>query len=108
MTVTSYHTRACFEAWMNCEDVLLNMTQVQKSISKKITRVVDECALICMSTFHALKSRSINAAQYALLCIGICEECAELCDGLNDESFKHCATICRQCSETMSKLPLSL
>ena len=104
MIVTSHHTKACFDAWINCEDLLVNMTQVQRSISQKITKIVDECALICMSTFHALKSRSVNATKYALLCIGICEECAELCDELNGESFKLCAKTCRKCSETMSAL----
>jgi hypothetical protein len=104
MIVTSHHTQACFDAWINCEDLLVDMVQAPKSISKKITKVVDECALICMSTFHALKSRSVNASRYAMLCIGICEECAELCDALNDENFKQCATVCRQCSETMSAI----
>lgn len=102
--VTSCHTNACFDAWMKCEDVLMNLANVQRSFSKKITKVVDECALICMSTFHALKSKSVNAGNYAMLCIGICEECAELCDELNDEHFKHCASVCRQCSESMSQL----
>jgi hypothetical protein len=89
---------------MKCEDLLVNIAQVQKQLSKKFAKVVDECALICMSTFHALKSQSVNASRYALLCIGICEECAELCDELNDENFKHCAKLCRQCSETMSAI----
>jgi hypothetical protein len=108
MTVTSCHTNACFDAWLHCEDLLANIASAQRSLSKKITKVVDECALICMSTFHALKSHSINASRYAILCIGICEECAEVCDTLQDENFKHCARICRQCSETISGLiPLS-
>jgi hypothetical protein len=108
MIVTSHHTRACFDAWINCEDMLTNMAQVQKRISKQITKVLDECALICMSTFHALKSKSVNAGRYAVLCIGICEECAELCDELGEENFKQCAKVCRECSETMSQLiPLS-
>jgi hypothetical protein len=102
MIATSHHTNACFEAWMNCEDLLVNIAQVPRSVSKQIMKVVDECALICMSTFHALKSKSVNATRFAVLCMGICEECAELCDELNDENFKHCAKICRQCSETMS------
>lgn len=106
MVVTSHHTKACFDAWINCEDLLVNMAQVQKSISKQITKVVDECALICLSTFHALKCRSVNVSRYAVLCIGICEECAELCDELNGESFELCAKACRECSETISKLPL--
>ncbi len=108
MTISSYHTNACFDAWLHCEDLLVNIASAQRSLSKKITKVVDECALICMSTFHALKSRSINASRYAILCIGICEECAEVCDALHGENFKHCAKICRQCSEMISELvPLS-
>jgi hypothetical protein len=108
MVVTSHHTKACFDAWINCEDLLVNMAQVQNSVSKQITKVVDECALICMSTFHALKSQSVNVSRYAVLCIGICEECAELCDELNGENFKECAKACRECSETISQLiPLS-
>ena len=104
MTVTSCHTNACFEAWMNCEDLLTNIVQAQKSLSRKIPKVVDECALICMSTFHALKTRSVNAGRYALLCIGICEECAELCESFNEKQFSECAKICRECSEQMTSI----
>lgn len=104
MIVTSHHTKACFDAWINCEELLSNISQVHRCLSKKITKVVDECALICMSTFHALKSQSVNANRYAILCVGICEECAELCEELNDENFKHCALFCRRCSETMSAI----
>ena len=104
MTVTSCHTKACFNAWMNCEQVLLNIAQAQRNLSKKISKVVDECALICMGTFHALKTESVNLDRYAILCVGICEECAELCDGLNEDSFRQCACVCRQCSQTMSAL----
>ena len=102
--VTSCHTKACFDAWMNCEDLLVNINQVQRSLSRKITRIVDECALICMTTFHALKSHSVNTGKYALLCVGICEECAEVCEQLNDKDFKRCALVCRECSDTLSQL----
>lgn len=104
MTVTSCQTNACFDAWMKCEDLLVNIAQLQKSLSNRITKIIDECALICMSTFHALKTKSVNVNRFAVLCVGICEECAELCDELNDESFRHCARVCRQCSETMSAI----
>jgi hypothetical protein len=107
MIVTSCHTKACFDAWMKCEDLLVNIAQVQRSLSKQITKVVDECALICMSTFHALKNKSVNTSRYAMLCIGICEECAELCEELNEERFKQCALVCRRCSETITALTLS-
>jgi hypothetical protein len=104
MIVTSSHTNACFDAWMNCENLLSTLHVVKNNFSKKVTKVVDECALICMSTFHALKTSSSNTQKFALLCMGICEECAEICDELNGEQFQKCAKVCRECSETMSVL----
>ncbi|MGZ8536648.1 MAG: hypothetical protein ACXWV9_00230 [Flavisolibacter sp.] len=104
MTVTSIHANACFEAWMNCENLLKTLHQVKNTFSKKITKVVDECALICMGTFHAIKTSSVNTQKFALLCMGICEECAEICDELNDEQFQKCAQVCRVCSANMSML----
>lgn len=89
---------------MHCEELLVNIMQVQRSLSRKIGKVVDECALICMTTFHALKTKSVNADRYALLCVGICEECAELCDELNGEIYKKCALACRECSDKISQL----
>jgi hypothetical protein len=104
MTIASCHTQACFDAWIHCEDLLTNMSQFKTSLSKKFFKVVDECALICMGTFHAIKSSSQNISRMALLCVGICEECAELCESLNEEEFLKCAATCRLCSETISQI----
>jgi hypothetical protein len=104
MTVASCHTQACFEAWVNCENLLVSLTRAKSSLSKKITRVIDECALICMGTFHALKNSSVNASRLALLCVGICEECADLCEKLGEDHFRQCARVCRKCSEAISPL----
>jgi hypothetical protein len=104
MTITATHTTACFDAWIKCENLLSSLAEVQHSVSKQITKVVDECALICMGTFHAMKSRSMNINKFALLCVGICEECAEICEQQNTEGFLECARICRECSRSMSNL----
>jgi hypothetical protein len=107
ITVTSYQTQACFDAWIKCENLLTSLAEVRSCFSKKMTKVVDECALICMGTFHAIKSYSPNIGKFALLCVGICEECAEVCEEHNGESFKECARICRECSKTISELAYS-
>jgi hypothetical protein len=107
MTIATSHTKACFDAWINCEELLVNISQLKTSLSRKITKTIDECALICMGTFHALKSSSQNSGRLALLCIGICEECAELCETLHEEKFLECARICRACSQTMTLLSLN-
>jgi hypothetical protein len=104
MIVTSSHTNACFAAWMNCENLLSSLYQTKNTFSKKVTKVVDECALICMGTFHALKTRSVNSQKLAILCMGICEECSEICEELNGDQFQKCAQLCRECSETLSML----
>ncbi len=108
MITATYPANACFDAWIHCEELLRTIGYVPETFSKKITKVVDECALICMTTFHALKAKSVNAGNYALLCMGICEECAELCDELSGTYFRDCAKVCRHCSATMSEIiPLS-
>jgi hypothetical protein len=104
LTISSQHTQACFEAWMNCENLLVKMASLNIHISKKVHKVIDECALICMGTFHALKSCSENTSRFALLCVGICEECAEICEAQVEQDFETCAKACRVCSNTISSL----
>ena len=104
MITASRHSQACFDAWMNCENLLVSHSQVKTSISNKIISVIDECAMICMGTFHAMKTKSTHVNRLAILCVGICEECAEVCEKVPGENFRQCARICRQCSETMTQL----
>jgi len=106
ITITSCHTNACFNAWIKCETLLAEVHSIKKFLSNKVVKVVDECALICMGTFHALKSGSANIQNFALLCVGICEECAEVCEAQYGEDFKACAKICRECSNTLSDFTL--
>jgi hypothetical protein len=102
--VANCPSQACFNAWINCEEMLKQLAEARIRFSIKVTKVIDECALICMGTFHAIKSRSVNTGRMALLCVGICEECAELCETLPEPYFRDCARICRECAETMSLL----
>jgi hypothetical protein len=107
MTITSYQTQACFDAWIKCENLLASIAEVKTCFSRKVSKIVDECAFICMGTFHAIKTYSPNISHFALLCVGICEECAEVCEGQHGESFEECARICRECSKTISQLAFS-
>ncbi|RYZ57150.1 MAG: hypothetical protein EOO14_11340 [Chitinophagaceae bacterium] len=107
LTIKSPHTNACFNAWIKCENLLIELQEVQKFISKKVINVIDECAHICLGTFHALKTGSVNSANMALLCVGICEECAEICEDHNGTAFKECARICRECANRLSDLSLA-
>ena len=86
---------------------MTDLQAIKKFLSNQVLKVVDECALICMGTFHALKSGSVNCQNMALLCVGICEECADICDTQNGMVFKQCAQVCRECANTLSDFTLA-
>lgn len=107
LTIKSIHTTACFDAWINCENLLADIQAIKDFLSKKVVKVIDECAYICMGTFHALKSGSVHCKNMALLCVGICEECAELCEMQNGATFEECAKVCRECADKLSDFTLA-
>jgi hypothetical protein len=104
MKATTYHLETCTEAWLSCEDLLVSLCNTQLSFSKRTTAVLDECAKICLSTLHAIKNKFENINNLALLCVGICEECAEVCERYSGSHFQSCAETCRQCSIAFSDL----
>lgn len=108
LVIKPLHTDVCFNAWINCENLLADLQSIKKYLSKQVINVVDECAHICMGTFHALKTGSVNSRNMALLCVGICEECAEVCEGLNGTSFAQCAQVCRECANHLSDFTLAV
>ena len=107
MIITTTQTQACFDAWIHCETLMESSAKENISLPRQIIKLVDECALICMGTFHAIKSFSPNIRNFALLCVGICEECAERCEQEIDEQLQECARICRRCSKSISELAFS-
>lgn len=107
LTIKSFHTNAAFDAWIKCENLLIDVQSIRSYLSKKVINVLDECAHICLGTFHALKSGSVNSKSMALLCVGICEECAELCETHHGSAFKECALICRECASKLSDFTLA-
>lgn len=107
LTIKSHHTSAAFNAWMKCEHLLIDIQAVRNYLSKKLLNVLDECAHICLGTFHALKTGSVNSKNFALLCVGICEECAEVCETHQGAAFRECAEICRECANRLTDFTLA-
>ena len=107
LTIKTLHTNACFDAWVNCENLSSDLQSIKKFLSRQVIKVVDECAYICMGTFHALMSGSVNSKNMALLCVGICEECAELCEAQYGPVFQQCAKVCRECADRLSDFTLA-
>ncbi|MCW3074489.1 MAG: hypothetical protein JWP69_1558 [Flaviaesturariibacter sp.] len=104
MNTSSHYLNVCADTWMQCESLLQSISQKQTSYSYRTTQVLDECANICLGTMEAVKEGWKDLNQMALLCVGLCEECAEVCERYSDTQFKRCAEFCKQCSATLSQL----
>ncbi len=92
----------CTEAWIQCESLLVQLANKQHSYSKHTIQVIDECAQMCLGASYALKHQFPELNNIALLCLGLCEECAEVCERYNNALFGQCAVACRQCSMLIS------
>lgn len=103
-TLTNHHTQVCLDAWANCENLIKGIGQKSRKLSTHIVNTIAECAQICMGTFYAINANSVNTAKIALLCVGICDECADVCETIDDAVFQQCAQACRSCSSSISDL----
>lgn len=101
------YVKSCIDTWVHCENLLLHLHSQQTSFSKRTLQVVDECANICLGTLEAIKQQTQNLGKIALLCVGICEECAELCERYEQTDFQACALSCRACSKVFAGLAAS-
>ena len=103
MTIESDQSQVCLDAFLSCQ-LLLNTIAGEENFPKKINDLLNECAHLCVGTFYAIKHGSVNAARMALLCIGICEECAEACESFDGNIYRQCAEACRYCSSNLQPL----
>ena len=98
----------CTETWVQCECLLVQLAKKQHSYSKYTIQVIDECAQMCLGTSYALKNQFPDINKIALLCMGLCEECAEVCERYNNNIlFQQCVAACRQCSTLISPMAKS-
>lgn len=107
MSGVSLQSRRCLETWISCENLLVSLALEETGSLNHVVKTVDECAHICMETWQALKSRSTEARKLVLLCIGICEECAEACEQSSLLQLKECAKACRRCANSFTQLALA-
>ena len=104
MLPASDYAQICLDASVNCEILLKGLGKRSILFSSHIAELLSESAHICMGTFYAVQNNSVNLSRLALLCIGICDECADACETINHAEFQKCADICKYCSNAMSEL----
>jgi hypothetical protein len=107
MNGTNLQRQQCLETWISCESLLAHLAVAQVKGIGHITKIVDECAHICMETWQAIKSCSAESSTLILLCIGICEECADLCEQQPCLQMKQCAKACRTCARYFTRIKLA-
>ena len=104
MNGTSPYIKACIAAWLQCENLLEQLAGESVSFSARTQQVLEECAQMCLLTGHAVKNRLPNRHELALLCVGLCEECAEICERYKNKVFSTCAQACRECSAVLTPI----
>jgi hypothetical protein len=102
MIADHYHKEVCLQAWLHCEDALMVMPETEIFEKAELKRIFHECAGICLGMLNAIKQQSINMDKIALLCIGICVECAEVCEKLPYTLYMKCADACRRCADALT------
>jgi hypothetical protein len=104
MKLTSYHTDVCMQTWLQCETLLFQLREQDLSYSDRTRQVLNECASICLGTLDAAERKADIITQLAVLCVGICEECAEICERYSDSIFQLCAATCRSCANAFTQV----
>ncbi|RYY93996.1 MAG: hypothetical protein EOO11_18745 [Chitinophagaceae bacterium] len=94
----------CVAAWSACTQLRRHLNGSPVAYSARTLQLLDECATLCLGTLQALQSGFGQAAALALLCVGLCEECAECCARYGEAGFLDCADACRRCSGALSGL----
>lgn len=94
-----------------CNKVILDSEKCIRALSKNdrfnpvYNRSFKQCQEICFTFLHAARNDSMYVEKLALLTIGLCEECAEICDELKkDRIFQNAAISCRACSSALSQI----
>jgi hypothetical protein len=101
---TNVYVKACTNTLTTCEKLLECISQKRITYSTRTISTIEECKNICAGMIQALNENWHELSAMALLCVGICEEAAEVCERYNDKDFQFCAYICRYCSTAFSEL----
>ncbi len=100
MYYSTLQREACLNAWLHCEDIINSLPNTEAH--PEAHSIFNECSTICLGMLRAIREKSINAEKLAILCVGICEECAEYCDEFHSALFRKCADACRKTADAFS------
>ncbi|GAA4334112.1 hypothetical protein [Flaviaesturariibacter amylovorans] len=94
----------CVSAWSECMQLRRLLDGAPVTYSTRTLQVLDECATLCLGTLQALQCGFAQVPALALLCVGVCAECAECCARYGEAAFAACADACTRCAAALSDL----
>ena len=102
MDLSIDQVRACKDAALISNKCIIALAK-QKIFDSFYLRSFKQCDDLCVAFLHAASTDSIYLEKIALLCVGLCEECVEICEDLkNKKLFKEALSVFQNCSNLLS------
>ncbi len=100
MELTLDIIKACKMTALSCRKCVSHMSAVDP-LQCVYRRSFKQCEDICFAFLQAASSNSQYLQKFTFLCIGLCEECAELAEEEMDDDFMEAAAHCRNFSNML-------
>lgn len=89
--------KACKMTALSCRKCVSQIS-VKDPLQSVYQRSFEQCEDICFAFLQAASSNSQYLQKFIFLCIGLCEECAELAEEKMEDDFMEAAFQCRNFS----------
>lgn len=104
MEISIQHIQASRDAALSCEKCIVAISK-RKEENTLYLRSFKQCADICCAFQECAAQKSIYLEKITVLCIGLCKECAEICEEFSaDRVFMQAINEYQKCSDLLSEL----
>lgn len=100
MELTLDIIKACRMTALSCRKCVSLITSIDP-LQTVYQRSFKQCEDICFAFLQAASSNSQYLQKFVFLCIGLCEECAELAEEKKEDVFIEAAVQCRNFSDML-------
>lgn len=101
MKLSSDIIDACTKTIMNCRQCVVAIS-CKEPLNNGYLRSYKQCEDVCKAFMQAANTDSPYLSKLAILCIGLCEECMEIGEDMDEQLFKNTAHICGHFSNLLS------
>lgn len=94
----------CLRCFKECEEALANSFNKGNEKSSEHFILLKSCADICQTSAKFMIMKSKFHTETCGICAKICNECADVCESMGDESISDCIAACRECAESCGQM----